>query len=119
MKINREELAWAGGFFSGEGYTGLKTRNSTHWKRYPNIAISQAGDGEELHRFNNAIGNIGKIYGPYGPYGENTRCPLRQFRIGGFEKVQAIITMLWPFLSTAKQEQASKVLRIYLTQAAP
>ena len=121
--INREALAWAAGFFDGEGYTGLskfsttgrKGRKLSRWKRYPTISISQTGTGEELHRFNKAIGSIGKVNGPYGPYSMNSK-PYYQFQLSGFEKVQAVVAMLWEFLCTPKREQATSVLERYLKQ---
>ena len=116
--MNREELAWAGGFFSGEGYTGLSRmtkKNRSHYKKYPAMTICQTGDGEELYRFNSAIMNLGKVRGPYGPY-STTRKSYYQLAITSFEKVQAVVAMLWPFLSSAKQTQARGVLKDYLKQ---
>lgn len=116
--LYREQLAWAGGFFSGEGYTGLTRYRKTeraHYKKYPVMTIAQTGNGEELNRFNNAIENIGKVRGPYGPYAKNKKAYF-QFEISGFERVQAVFAMLYTFLSTAKQEQAIKVLDAYLAQ---
>lgn len=123
MKIDREALAWAGGFFSGEGYTGLnkfntkdkKGRDRSHYKRYPSMNISQTGNGEELHRFNKAVGNMGTVRGPYGPY-STTRKSYYQLTITSFGKVQATIAMLWPFLSIVKQAQANNVLKKFLEQ---
>lgn len=121
--MNREELAWAGGFYSGEGSTGL-SRFSTagkngkkrkYWKRYPSMQIAQVGSPETLDRFNSAIGGLGKVYGPYGPYANNKQ-PYYQFQLYNVEKVTATIEMLWPFLSTAKQEQAAAVLKQYKEQ---
>lgn len=124
---NREELAWAGGFFSGEGYTGFNKSSYTYKKKnkpskprnrvkiYPTMNIAQVGSAETLDRFNNAIGNIGKVYGPYGPYKANKQA-YYQFQLSGFENTQAAVAMLWPFLSTVKQEQATNVLNKYLEQ---
>lgn len=121
--MNREALAWAGGFYSGEGYTGLnkftttgkKGKRRSYWKRYPSMNICQSVSPETLNRFNYAIGELGKVYGPYGPYGVSKK---RHYvlSITGFEKVQAAISMLWYFLSIEKQRQASAVLRKYLKQ---
>ena len=126
MEINREELAWAAGFYDGEGSTGLnkyttvgkKGKRRGYWKRYPTMTIAQTGNGEELHRFNFAVGNIGKVYGPYGPYGTNkqNKQSYFQFHVNGFEKVQAVTAVLWKFMCSAKRNQSEDVLRRYLDQ---
>lgn len=98
------ELAWAGGFFSGEGST---TGFMQHGRFYPRIQIGQSFGTEELDRIQGALG-MGLIHGPTkSPKGEMT---VYQLSINGFEKTQAAVAMLWPWLSTAKREQARKVL---------
>lgn len=106
--MNRKALAWAGGFFSGEGSTVIQFRRTENKSPRPAISI-QHNTKEELNRFKDALG-LGKIYGPY-TRPEKTRKNYYQFHITGFEKVQATIAMLWLFLSKAKQNQAIKVLR--------
>jgi len=121
--MNREALAWAGGFYSGEGYTGLNKfttmgkggKKRSRWKKYPSMTVAQASSPETLERFNDAIMGLGKIYGPYGPYTTQKK-PYYQLQIFGFEKVQAAIAMLWDFLSTEKQRQAKNVLKYFLSQ---
>ncbi len=93
----REELAWAAGFVDGEGCF-----YSASSKRYPRLSISQ-NDKEVLERFQESVG-LGKIYGPYPPR------PDFEYRLNGLEKVQAVIAMLWPWLSGKKKEQAKKIL---------
>lgn len=119
----KEELAWAGGFFSGEGSTGLsrfstagkKGKPRKYWKRYPCMQLAQVGSTETLDRFNHAIGNLGKVRGPYGPYAANKQ-PYYQFQIIGADKIEQTIAMLWPYLSTAKQEQAMKTMAAFKEQ---
>jgi hypothetical protein len=79
------------------------------------MSIAQVGTGEQLHRFNNAVGNIGKVYGPYGPY-STTKQPYFLLQLCGFSKVQAGLAMLWVFLCSPKKTQAVTVLRAFLTQ---
>lgn len=109
---DREELAWAGGFFSGEG--------STYWHSYanhgngreygtPSMEVTQTRSSETLVRFNKACGELLKLYGPYNNRA-HTKADYYQLSVRGFEPVQAIVAMLWPWLSTAKREQALRIL---------
>ena len=112
LQINREELAWAGGFFSGEGATywrsQIRKENNREYGA-PAVEVTQCNDPEVLYRFNAAINNLCVIYGPY--YNRaNTDSPYYQCSVGGFEKIQAIVALLWPWLSTAKRNQAKRVL---------
>ena len=101
--MNREELAWAAGFFDGEGGTYIyRSRRLT-------LTISQIHP-EVLHRFKDAIGGLGFFGGPYVKRTQPTAQPWWQFRTSRFEHVQAIIAMLWPFLSSVKREQAKRCL---------
>jgi hypothetical protein len=111
IKLDQEELAWAGGFFSGEGSTYFRRNKRRNGKSYggPAIEITQCGSAETLIRFNAAVGNLLTLYGPY--YNRaNTNRPYWQLSIGAFEKVQAVLAMIWPWLSTIKQEQAANAL---------
>jgi hypothetical protein len=93
--MNHEELAWAGGLFSGEGYTG-------QFKNYPRMTIGQKFSREVLDRFKNAV-NLGRINGPYKE--------VWHYQATNFTDVQAIVAMLWPWLSTDKKNQAMAVLQ--------
>lgn len=102
-----ERIAWCGGFFDGEGcfnYTrnpGLQTR-ITHT------------DLELLERFATTIG-IGHVYGPYAPHGTSGgKRPHYVFSISGFEGMQAILAMLWPWLSSRRRLTAISILQDYL-----
>lgn len=111
LTLNREELAWAGGFYTGEGWTGSTVINKTKANpdRHVRMAVSQV-ERAPLERFRNAV-QLGKIRGPY-PAGKGAR-PISQWIVGSFEETQAAIAMLWPWLSPVKQEQARIVLRTY------
>lgn len=112
---DREELAWAGGFFSGEGCTILQRYNQKghNKKPYPSVYASQV-TVEELLRFQKALGGLGKIIGPIKVCNPLSKQPQYKINIYGFEKTQAAIALMWPFLSTKKKEQATKVLIEYL-----
>jgi hypothetical protein len=107
--MNREALAWAAGFFDGEGSTLLSTKHQV------SITVGQSGDEglAILERFNQSVGSIGKVRGPY-----RTRSavhkPVYVFAVHGFERTQAIIAMLWPWLTEPKREQASSRLAAYV-----
>lgn len=104
--MNKMELAWAAGFFDGEGSTTFSGKN------YPRIEIGQKPRNNELvpevlERFQKAMG-MG-----------NTRIERRKdgrvyfsIKIFGFEKCQAVIAFLWPWLSLVKRQQAIKILKL-------
>ena len=100
------ELAWAAGFFDGEGHIGLV---KTGQNRHIHIQICQTIDGP-LERFQAILG-LGKIYGPYIPKKmAGKRKPYKQLHIDTFEHVQYTICRLWPWLSKPKRNQAKRVL---------
>jgi hypothetical protein len=99
MNINTHELAWAAGFFDGEGCTHIrKFTNKGHNTWYLNINVAQSGIPECLNRFKAAVGNLGNINGPYKGYHYKFDC-------SKFEHVQAIIALLWNYLSGPKKKQ--------------
>lgn len=117
--LSREELAWAAGFFDGEGTAVAYTRENAKGVRYRafTMAVSQAGNEttpEVLSRFLRAVGGIGAIY-QSSPYKHTVKWQRRwQWQSGNFETVQAVTAMLWPWLSGPKKEQLSNALRTYL-----
>jgi len=109
FKPNPIELAWAAGFFDGEGST-VKTES-----RSLKMSITQAGDYAlySLSRFSQALGGRGHVNGPYqmkpGPNGK-PRKPMYYLQITGFETVQASLGMLWAYLGPQKRMQALAAL---------
>jgi hypothetical protein len=93
-----EELAWAAGFFDGEGCT-----STDKWDRI-RITIGQK-DRRVLGRFAAAVG-AGKVYGPYRRPGEFF------FYVVNRAESPEVIRKLWPFLSDLKREQARKALDV-------
>ena len=81
LPVDRERLAWAAGFFDGEGYVGLSHTNFS-------VRVSQKSP-EVLHTFRDAIG-----FGTVGKAGT-----VYQYYVYGFEKVQAVMALLWSWLS--------------------
>jgi hypothetical protein len=100
MGLRREELAWAAGFFDGEGCVSLD-------KYAPRIHMPQI-DRRVLERFQSAVMGLGSITGPYA---NRNWTPRYRYTTGGLEATQAVIAMLWQWLGPVKREQASRAFR--------
>jgi len=98
------QLAWAAGFFDGEG--SIQLRRGTLLQLY----VGQT-DPRPLERFAAAVG-VGKVNGPYGPYPRkgraNTWKPMYAWQVGG-RKAEQVFDLLRPFLSEPKREQYAAV----------
>ena len=111
-----EELAWAGGFFDGEGSTCLD-KHRTHVGYFvPVLYVPQsaeAGVAPELVRLHNAVG-AGTISGlrrskpPWRPY--------RRWRVFTVQKVFRALHLLWPFIGSVKRAQALQAMQVVLSQ---
>lgn len=110
---DREELAWAAGFFDGEGCIYIaKMNKQSNAPRNIHFDIAQIHP-YVLHRFKNAI-KLGKVYGPYKSKLKN-RKPYWRYTLSGFEQCQAAVAKLWDFLSPIKQKQAETALKGYVS----
>lgn len=96
------ELAWAAGFFDGEGSTSLmgRKRKSGERYRYLTVQVSQK-DPRPLFRFMGAVG-VGQVYGPYASQRDKYK-----FQATG-PRAHIVIDLLWPYLSEPKREQATR-----------
>lgn len=93
----REDIAWAAGFFEGEGCVAKGAKCKF-------IAINNT-DPEPLARFHAAVG-VGRVRGPYGPYNNGiSKKPYWTWSAANFEHRQAAIAMMWPWLSERRREQ--------------
>src|SRR5437773_1884658 len=101
----REELAWAAGFFDGEGWVGTGLRSG---RRYPRLAVGQT-NRFVLDQFLTTV-RVGHIHGPYAYSGRKT--PIYYYETNGCHHVRAVIAMLWTWLSPAKREQALRTFAI-------
>lgn len=101
------ELAWAAGFFDGEGWIGVR-QSGDRW--YPRMSVSQC-DRRTLLRFKQAIQG-GKVIGPYF---STKHKPVHMWRCNCKAECLRIAESLWPFLSYQKRDQ---VLRAYSKIAA-
>lgn len=112
MTIDTHELAWAAGFYDGEGTMGSHSpteRSKCGRKKYPRLGMSiHQVDKRPLKRFQAAIGGLGGIGGPYH---HGTSKPIHQWTTQNYEHAQAAIAMLWKYLSEPKREQAMLAMR--------
>lgn len=124
MSIEVNELAWAAGLFDGEGSTSVSRRggalriDGTPYRRVV-VTVGQSaavGAPEVLVRFRKAVLGLGAVHGPYGPHGRS-RLPMWHFQATKWEEAQAIIALLWKFLSPPKRAQAVVALRAFREQA--
>jgi hypothetical protein len=103
ISVDTHELAWAAGFFDGEG--------SVFWRGQIRkelcLTVAQA-DIRPLIRFANAVGFPG-VRGPYIPRNMNGKS-YYVYSVNSHVRVQAIVAMLWKFLSEPKQSQAEIAL---------
>lgn len=106
--INREELAWAAGFFDGEGTTGFY-KNGIYRRLV--LAIPQ-NDPRPLERFHAAVQGLGYIN--WQRTGTNYVWQCQKFA-----DAQAAIALLWAFWSAPKREQATVALIRYADYKVP
>jgi len=105
--LDTHELAWAAGFFDGEG--NIRAKPNKQWAcvyYHPVLFIPQV-DSRVLERFRQAVGGLGKVTGPWDRtrYAPN-RKPQWYYEVYSFERVQAVVALLWKWLSPVKREQA-------------
>jgi hypothetical protein len=117
--MNTHELAWAAGFFDGEGHAGFHRRpritQTGGRQTYSAIVLDiRQTDRRVLERFQNAIG-LGRIYGPYNSNNPNAK-PFYAFSLAKFEYVQAATAKLWRWLSPVKKQQLATTLQAYLAE---
>ncbi|MEK6227433.1 MAG: hypothetical protein AABM40_14220 [Chloroflexota bacterium] len=113
-----EELAWAGGFFDGEGSTYLEKHRSHRGYFAPRLHVTQSGWGgvaPELLRFKSAIGDIGRISGA--SKNKRDHKPYRRWRAYAENEVQLGIHLLLPFIGQVKRQQALAVMLLIHSQA--
>lgn len=114
-KVDERELAWAAGFFDGEGciYSGI-TRYSKEGKLHysPQVTISI----DQIHpavlvRFQRIVGR-GKVYGPYKPpsSGKNDS-PMWSYRLGKYDDCLEVMMKIRPFLGEIKRRQSYRAFK--------
>ncbi len=112
-----EELAWAAGFFDGEGSTYL-LKHRTHANYFAPVVdvpqSSEVGIAVELTRFQAAVGGRGSISGPR--QDTSTQKPYHRWRAGAKADVALILHLLWPFIGDVKRAQAIAVMKVAHSQ---
>jgi hypothetical protein len=97
------EIAWAAGFFEGEGYFSSIKRQLLHGapRQYPYVGINNT-DYAMLLRFQAIVG-CGKIKPRNAPYGRK-----KQWRWIASKRAEAehVRDLLWPWLSERRREYA-------------
>lgn len=112
--LDPEELAWAAGFFDGEGSTIARTDGSRPRYHQLDVIVPQSGrDGvpDVLLRFQQAVLGLGTLDPPNDVH-------MHRWRNRGFEDAQATIALLWRFLSPVKRLQAASAMRAVAAQYA-
>ena len=112
-----EELAWAGGFFDGEGCTYLEKHRSHAGHVVPRLYVPQSceiGVAPELIRLRDALPGLGKISGVRQSKGDWT--PYRRWRVQASDDVARALHLLWPFIGEVKRTQAQRVMRMVNAQ---
>jgi hypothetical protein len=112
-----EELAWAGGFFDGEGSTYL-LKHRTHAAHFTAaIEVPQACDSGvavPLLRFRDAVGPQGRIYGPR--RSRHDARPYHRWRAEAVQSVELSVHRLFPFIGAVKRAQAVRALETVHSQ---
>jgi hypothetical protein len=107
--IDARELAWAAGLFDGEG-----TFTESHGCQGPNRYVQHRAklnmtDEDVVRRFHIAVG-VGTVIAVPVPKKYPHYKPQWMWGVSRFEGVQAVIAMLWPFLSAPKRKRAKELL---------
>jgi hypothetical protein len=107
--MDRCELAWAAGFFDGEGWANAvgQTGRTT---RQPHARVNQAdADGVPvaLLRFRAAVGDLGRIGGPHR---EKNRVDLYRWEVSSRKDVTRLHELLAPWLGQVKLGQFGQAM---------
>ena len=112
--MDSHELAWAAGFFDGEGWANAVAQAGRR-TRQPHAQVNQSGDGGVplvLGRFQAALGGLGRIGGPVR---KPDRKDLYHWVVSSRGDVQLLLDLLKPWLGQVKLLQLASALG----QAAP
>src|ERR1700687_802810 len=112
LVLDRAELAWAAGFFDGEGSTILHRDASRPGYLRLEVCVPQAGHDavpSVLVRYQRAVGGLGRIVGP-------ERDDLYKWLSCGRLEAMAVVALLWDQLGQAKRRQANNAIRAFLSQ---
>jgi hypothetical protein len=113
------ELAWASGFFDGEGCSGVRPDESRPNAIHIAVSVSQSSQRADivpsvLGRFQRAVGGMGFIRSAY--FDKRSGTYAHQWLAASFEEAQAVVALLWSHLGAVKRGQAEAAFRLYLAQ---
>lgn len=102
-------LAWAAGFFEGEGDIGIDKRSDNPFIRVTNT------DHSMLIQFRNAV-NCGSVSGPFG--NGLSKAGLHnqdryQWKLHNLHDIQSLFRVWWPVLSDKRRNSIAKVIAQY------
>jgi hypothetical protein len=113
----REEIAWAGGLFEGEGCFTICTQRNTKLAngrsrtyRFPRARLVMT-DEDAIRRFNDVVG-FGRVLGPRQAHSGPTHKPVFEWQVYTFEHVQALYAMLYPWLCARRRARGAEVLAV-------
>lgn len=112
--IDQAELAWAAGFFDGEGSTIARTYTDRPGYYQLNVTVPQAcahGVPPSLLRFQLAMLGMGEINGPAAD-------DLYMLRFGARAEIRVVLQLLWPHLGEVKRAQATSAIAVVDAQYA-
>lgn len=95
------ELAWAAGFFDGEGYIGCKKDGTVR------LSIDQINKAP-LNRFQKAVGGLGTVTGPHPPSGLGKRWQY-DYEVANGRAIQ-VFKLIEPYLCEIKVEQGTDAI---------
>jgi hypothetical protein len=101
VRVDRYELAWAAGFFDGEGWADAVQAEGRNTAQ-PHARVNQAdpsGIPEVLTRFQRALGGLGTIGGPHR---EEGRIDLYRWTVSSRGDVELLHHFLMPWLGEVK-----------------
>jgi hypothetical protein len=106
--VDRAELAWAAGFFDGEGSTIARTDSARPGYYQLNITVPQGchhGVPLLLLRFQRAMLGMGRISGPSDE-------DIYMLRFNAREEATLVLQLLWPDLGDVKRSQATHAMAL-------
>jgi hypothetical protein len=101
--LDAELLAWAAGFFDGEGTTIARSDKGRPAYHQLDVSLPQASRAvtpEVLTKFQRAVLGVGQIYGP-------NASNLYRWRAGGRIGAELTLALIWPWLGAVKRAQAA------------
>jgi hypothetical protein len=106
--LDRAELAWAAGFFDGEGSTIARSLTSRPGYHQLNVTLPQSGrDGvpRVLLRFQRVMLGMGHMSGP-------SDDGIYMLRYAAREEARLALELMWPHLGEVKRAQAARAMEL-------